>query len=41
MLKNKRCGLLEQVANQDWLEGKTGLAAAATSADLPKDKSVS
>jgi hypothetical protein len=39
MLKNKRCGLLEQAENQDWLDGKSGLAAAATRADLPKDKS--
>jgi hypothetical protein len=38
MLKNKRCALLEQAANQDWLEGKTGVATTTTGANLLEDK---
>jgi hypothetical protein len=40
MLKNKRSGLLEQAANQDWLDGKAVPPAMATNTVSPKSRNV-
>jgi hypothetical protein len=41
MLKNKHCALLEQAANQDWLDGKMSVLTPAKKRALPKSKATS
>jgi hypothetical protein len=41
MLKSKHCALLEQAANQDWLDGKMSVLTPAKKRALPKSKATS